>query len=72
MVAMSASTHICSPDQVRRDSTLDVALERHFWRYTTIFLLLFLGWSLIQDVRLKMWYDELYALHEAHKGQPKS
>ena len=70
MVAMSASTHICSPDQVRRDSTLDVALERHFWRYTTIFLLLFLCWSLIQDVRLKMWYDELFTLYVARQGSP--
>ena len=48
----------------------DSSLERHFWRYTTIFLLLFLGWSLVQDLRLKMWYDELFTLYVARQGSP--
>ena len=67
---MTTLTHICSPGQVQRDDSPDSSLERHFWRYTTIFLLLFLGWSLIQDLRLKMWYDELFTLYVARQGSP--
>ncbi len=67
---MSTYTHVCNPSQIRQDDGLDSSLARHFWRYTTIFLLLFLCWSLVQDLRLKMWYDELFTLYVARQGSP--
>jgi hypothetical protein len=67
---MSARVQICNSSQIRQDDSIDSWLERHFWRYTTIFLLLFLCYGLMQDLRLKMWYDELFTLYVARQGSP--
>jgi hypothetical protein len=65
---MSASTHIWKPGHNQGQSSFDAGWERHFWTIAAIFLTLFLCWSLVQDVRLKMWYDELYTLQVAQQG----
>lgn len=67
-VAMSISAQFCHLSEIRPERSVGSTLERHFWRYITLFLLVFLCWSLIQDLRLKMWYDELYTLHIAQQG----
>ena len=67
---MSTSTHVCKPVEIRQDDGLESILERHFWRYTTVFLLVFLCCSLVQDLRLKMWYDELFTMYVARQGSP--
>jgi hypothetical protein len=43
-------------------------MEVHFWRYATVLVLCFLAVSLLQDLRMKMWYDELFTLHMARQG----
>ncbi len=51
-------------------SYFDSGLELHFWRYAAIFVMCFLVCSLVQDLRLKMFYDELFTLYMAQQGSP--
>lgn len=44
---------------------LNASLERHFWRWAALFLLVFLACSIAIDLRIKMWMDELFTLYVA-------
>lgn len=46
------------------------ALERHFWRWASVFLVLFLACTIATDLRTKMWVDELYSLYTAKQSGP--
>src|SRR5262249_31575501 len=67
---MSTSADVCNPREIRQGESRYSVLEQHFSGLTTVFLLLFLLCSLIQDLRLKMWYDELFTLYVARLGDP--
>ncbi|HEX8984902.1 MAG TPA: hypothetical protein VF767_05720, partial [Bryobacteraceae bacterium] len=51
----------------RGAGAIESAFERHPWRWVTAFLLLFLAVSVAQDLRNRMWIDELYTLYTAHQ-----
>ena len=42
---------------------IDAGLERHFWFWSLLFVLLSLGVAIVKDVRTPMWNDELVTLH---------
>ena len=54
----------------RAGEHIDVALASHFWSYAAVFLLLFLTCSIAQDLRLKMWNDEIVTLYVSQQGTP--
>ena len=49
---------------------ISVALERHFWHYAALFGIVLLASAIVQDVRAKMWIDELYTLHMSQQASP--
>jgi len=55
----------------RAGERIGYALDGHFWRYAAGFLLLFLVCSIAEDLRLKMWNDELVTLYVAQQGSPR-
>jgi len=46
------------------------AVELRFWRYAAVLLLVVFACSMVQDLRLKMWNDELFTLYVARQGSP--
>jgi hypothetical protein len=46
------------------------ALERDFWKWTAAFLVFWLVCWSVQDLRLKMWNDEIFTLYVAQLGNP--
>ena len=46
------------------------ALDKNFWKYAFAFLLLFLVCAVVEDLRLKMWNDEIVTLYVAQQGSP--
>ena len=46
------------------------SLERHFWRWAALFVVLLLACSIAIDLREKMWNDELFTLAMAQQGGP--
>jgi hypothetical protein len=55
---------------VNRFEKINASLERHFWRYSALLLALFLASSIAQDLRSKMWLDELFTLFVAKESGP--
>ena len=49
---------------------IDSASERHFWRCTLVFLLVFTACAITLDFRMKMWNDEVVTLYVAQQGSP--
>ena len=49
---------------------IDSAAERHFWRCTLVFLLVFTACAIALDFRMKMWNDEVVTLYVAQQGSP--
>lgn len=49
---------------------VDASLERHFWRWAALFVVLLLACSIAIDLREKMWNDELFTLAMAQQGGP--
>lgn len=48
----------------------NAALERHYWRWACLFLVLLLAFSVAKDIRLKLWLDELLTVHMAQQAGP--
>ncbi len=54
----------------RAGEHIDAALASHFWSYAAVLLLLFLACSIAQDLRLKMWNEEIVTLYVSQQGTP--
>lgn len=52
---------------VRSIAKIDASLEQHFWHWALALLLLLLACSVANDIRAKMWFDELLTLHVAEQ-----
>jgi uncharacterized membrane protein YhdT len=48
----------------------NAVVERRFWLFATIFVVVFLACTLREDVRNKMWLDEIFTLHMAQQANP--
>jgi hypothetical protein len=57
---------------LRTTHQIETALDRHFWLGSLLFVLSFFICSVIQDVRLKMWTDELFTLYVAQEKTPRA
>lgn len=53
------------PLLVRAAEQVNYSLERHFWRWAALFVLLFLASSIAIDLRTQMWLDELFTFYIA-------
>ncbi len=49
---------------------VNTSLERHFWRWASLFVGLFLACSIAKDLRIKMWIDELFTFYMAQQPNP--
>ena len=67
---MTTPTLCAQPFLVRLVSRMSDSLERHFWRWTALFLALFLGCSIAIDLRQTMWNDEFFTLYVARQAGP--
>ena len=50
---------------VRLADKLNASFERHFWRWASLFTLMFFVVSIVRDLRTRFWFDELFTLHLA-------
>lgn len=50
---------------LRLATGINGSLERHFWRWASVFLALIFACSIAKDLRLKLWNDELLTLYVA-------
>jgi hypothetical protein len=48
---------------IKVSDEINAALERHFWFWAVLFVVLFLAGAIAKDVRTPMWTDELFTLH---------
>ena len=55
---------------VRLTDEINDSLERHFWRWASLFLVLFLVCLIARDLRDKMWLDEFFTLCVAKQAGP--
>lgn len=55
---------------VRIAGEADASLERFFWRWSLLFMVLFLACSIARDIRAKMYVDELFTLDMAKQANP--
>jgi hypothetical protein len=46
------------------------SLERHFWQWTSLLLMMFLACLIARDLRSKLWIDELFTLYDAKQANP--
>jgi hypothetical protein len=53
---------------LRVSDKINAALERHFWLWAVLFVVLFLASAIVKDVREPMWMDELIALHMSQQA----
>ena len=67
---MTTPTLPAQPFPVRLMSRMSDSLERDFWRWTALFVVLLLACSIAIDLREKMWNDELFTLQMAQQGGP--
>ncbi|MGO9239296.1 MAG: hypothetical protein ACLQBJ_00670 [Bryobacteraceae bacterium] len=44
------------------------SLERHFWRWAALFVVLLLACSIVKDVQVKMWSDEIITVYLARQA----
>jgi hypothetical protein len=44
---------------------INASLEKHFWRWASLFTIVFLACSIARDLRTKLWFDELFTLYLA-------
>lgn len=58
------------PTVARLAAGIKASLERHFWRWASLFLLVFLASSIAIDLRTEMWLDELFTLFVAKQAGP--
>jgi hypothetical protein len=49
---------------------INVALDRYFWLFAALFGVVFLVCAIVEDVRTKMWFDELITLHMSQQASP--
>ena len=56
---------------VRLTGTINASLEKHFWRWASLFTLIFLACSIARDMRTKFWFDELFTLYIAKLASPQ-
>jgi len=49
---------------------INASLEKHFWRWASLFTIIFLACSIARDLRTKFWFDELFTLYIAKLPSP--
>jgi hypothetical protein len=50
---------------------INASLEKHFWRWASLFTIIFLVCSIARDLRTRLWFDELFTLYLAKLGSPQ-
>jgi hypothetical protein len=50
---------------------INASLEKHFWRWATLFTIIFLACSIARGLRTKFWFDELFTLYMAKLPSPQ-
>ena len=55
---------------LRVSDKINATLEKYFWLWSVLFVLLFLAVAIVQDVRTPMWIDELLTLHISQQAGP--
>ncbi len=68
---MTLSPQRKRPAIVRAADAIETVWAAHFWLFAALFTLLFLGVSIVKDLRIKMWYDELDTIHMARQAGPE-
>jgi Dolichyl-phosphate-mannose-protein mannosyltransferase len=53
---------------LRVSDKINAALERHFWFWAVLFVVLFLASAIVKDIRTPMWIDELLTLHMSQQA----
>ena len=49
---------------------IDASIDRHFWRWASVFTIIFLAASIARDLRTTLWFDELFTLYMAKLASP--
>lgn len=49
---------------------INVSIETHYWRWVSVFTILFLACSIARDLKTKLWFDELFTLYLAKLASP--
>ncbi len=56
---------------VRLADKINASIEKHFWRWASLFTIIFLACSIARDLRTKLWFDELFTLYLAKLASPQ-
>ena len=67
---MSSASYGSSRPWLQPMERINSVVEAHYWGLAAVFLLLFLACSIAEDLRLKMWNDEIVTLYVAQQGSP--
>jgi len=70
VTTLSVPVHQRRSGIYRLTEHLNSGLEAHFWGCAAILVLVFFAVSVVQDLRLKMWNDEIVTLYVAQQGSP--
>ena len=57
---------------VRLTDKINASLETHFWRWASVFTIMFLACSVARDLRTTLWFDELMTLYMAKLASPEA
>jgi hypothetical protein len=66
-------TSLTIPNQsffLRVSDKINATLEKYFWLWSVLFVLLFLAGAIVKDVRTPMWVDELLTLRISQQAGP--
>jgi hypothetical protein len=55
----------------RLTDRVNASVEKHFWRWASLFTFVFFICSIARDLRTTLWFDELFTLHLAKLGSPQ-
>lgn len=54
----------------RASDCVGASMEQYFWRWACLLIVLLLMASIANDIRLKLWLDELLTVHMSQQGGP--
>jgi hypothetical protein len=57
---------------LRTQDDINANLERHFWRWTAILVVLLVACAIIKDIHSWLWIDELYTITTARQPGPRA
>jgi hypothetical protein len=58
-------------DLVQLAEKINASLERHFWRWASVFTIMFFACSIARDLRTRFWIDELFTVYMAKLAGPQ-